>query len=128
MVDIITDKVWSKIRRYMLLGLDLNDKKIYPGDFVEVCVPFSVKSPWCSQIYWHPLSGAYIERSPAFKRLDNLTVDDACQIPLFNIMQDMISYGESDKKHVRELRPTVKKITQAQYTKWYNEYKKQYNG
>jgi hypothetical protein len=127
MVEIITDKIWDKIKKYMLLGFDLNNKKLYPGDFVEVCVPFSIKSPWCSQIYWHPLSGAYIERHPAFKRMDNLTIDDPCQIPLLSIMNDMKSYGESNNQHTREVRPTVKKITQSKYTKWYKQYKKEHN-
>jgi hypothetical protein len=49
---------------------DDNGKMIYPGDTVEVLIPWETKTPHRSIVKWNPLDGAYIESHPAHLTLD----------------------------------------------------------
>ena len=65
-----TRKQFNKWRHRLPLIKDSNNNRLYPFDYVRMILPMEVKSAWCSQIYWNPLSGAYVESHPTHKILD----------------------------------------------------------
>ena len=111
----LSEKIWNDIKKYLLLGEDIKNKSLYPDDFIEVCVPFEMKSSWCSPIYWHPLHGAFINSNP------NSFLKQSKQRELASIMHNMKKY--EGKENLKKFRPTVKKITEAKYNKWLEKQK-----
>jgi hypothetical protein len=119
-----SQKAYNKWRHQFPLALDVHGKQIYPGDFLKISIEFEA-TPFCSEVHWDYLNGAYIQRHPAHKAIDNLTIDEFSVRPLSTILNYQAIHLEEKDKDV--LGAFVEKITYSEYFKWYNETKIRYN-
>jgi hypothetical protein len=56
-------------KRYAICEDD-NGRMIYPGDTVEVHMPWETHNSHQSRVYWNPLDGAYIDAHPGHRKMD----------------------------------------------------------
>ena len=79
--------------------------RIYPGDIVELSMPWETKSTWTSQVYWNMLDGAFVNAHPAHIKME---ISFHRNLREFLDREPMRVINEEDK--VETLKPYCKKI------------------
>lgn len=59
-----------KYKKLFAICEDDDGKVIYPGDTVEVLIPWETRTPHRSRVCWNPLDGAFVDSHPAHQKMN----------------------------------------------------------
>ena len=79
--------------------------RIYPGDIVELSMPWEMRSTWKSSVYWNMLDGAFVDSHPGHRKMGISTHRNLRE---FLDREPMRVINEEDK--VETLKPYCKKV------------------